>query len=157
MKRSIIYTLTTITCIWFATIGCLPASGKDFVLVLDAGHGGHDPGAIGNFSREKDINLNIALKVGRLIQNNNDKAYSMNTTLWFTDKVIKNGIPESLVASGQYTICWSLLRYIHQLEKSATEINETHKLIVACETQLLEDWERFQSDPMWLFKEKIQK
>jgi len=72
MKRSIIYTLTTITCIWFATIGCLPASGKDFVLVLDAGHGGHDPGAIGNFSREKDINLNIALKVGRLIQNNND-------------------------------------------------------------------------------------
>lgn len=92
-----------------------------------------------------------------LIQNNNDKAYSMNTTLWFTDKVIKDGIPESLVASGQYTICWSLLRYIHQLKKSATEINENYKLIVACETQLLEDWERFQSDPMWLFKEKIQK
>ncbi len=70
MKKSIIYTITTITCIWFATIGCIPAFGKDFVLVLDAGHGGHDPGAIGNFSREKNINLNVVLKVGQLIQQN---------------------------------------------------------------------------------------
>ncbi len=70
MKKSISYTLTTITCIWFLTIGCASSFGKDFVLVLDAGHGGHDPGAIGSFSREKNINLNIALKVGRLIQQN---------------------------------------------------------------------------------------
>ncbi len=70
MRKSIIYTLITITCIWFATIGCLPALGKDFVLVLDAGHGGHDPGAIGDISREKDINLNIVLKVGQLVQQN---------------------------------------------------------------------------------------
>jgi len=70
MKKSIIYTITTITCIWFATIGCIPAFGKDFVLVLDAGHGGHDPGAIGSFSREKNINLNVVLKVGQLIQQN---------------------------------------------------------------------------------------
>lgn len=72
MRKSIIYTLTTITCIWFATIGCLPALGKDFVLVLDAGHGGHDPGAIGDISREKDINLNIVSKVGQLVQQNCD-------------------------------------------------------------------------------------
>ncbi|BEG97738.1 N-acetylmuramoyl-L-alanine amidase family protein [Bacteroides sedimenti] len=68
MKKSIIHTLTLISCIWLATVGCIPVSGKDFVLVLDAGHGGHDPGAIGNFSREKNINLNIALKVGRIIE-----------------------------------------------------------------------------------------
>lgn len=70
MKKSIIYTLTIISSIWLATIGCIPAYGKDFVLVLDAGHGGHDPGAIGSFSREKNINLNIALKVGRLVEQN---------------------------------------------------------------------------------------
>jgi len=72
MKKNIIHTITTIMCIWFATIACTPAFGKDFVLVLDAGHGGHDPGAIGNFSREKNINLNIVLKVGHLVQQNCD-------------------------------------------------------------------------------------
>ncbi|WP_297645614.1 N-acetylmuramoyl-L-alanine amidase [uncultured Bacteroides sp.] len=43
---------------------------KDFVVVIDAGHGGHDPGAIGKISKEKNINLKVALKLGKLIQNN---------------------------------------------------------------------------------------
>ena len=46
--------------------------GKDFVVVIDAGHGGHDPGAIGKYSKEKNINLNVALKVGNLIKRNCD-------------------------------------------------------------------------------------
>ena len=49
---------------------CLAAKGKDFVVVIDPGHGGHDPGAVGRRGKEKNINLNVALKVGRLIQNN---------------------------------------------------------------------------------------
>ena len=43
---------------------------KDFVVVIDAGHGGHDPGALGKFSKEKTINLNVALKLGRQIKRN---------------------------------------------------------------------------------------
>lgn len=43
---------------------------KDFVVVIDAGHGGHDPGAIGKISKEKNINLNVALKVGKQIKQN---------------------------------------------------------------------------------------
>jgi N-acetylmuramoyl-L-alanine amidase len=39
-------------------------------VVLDAGHGGHDPGAVGKFSKEKDITLAIALKTGELIKQN---------------------------------------------------------------------------------------
>lgn len=42
---------------------------KDFVVVIDAGHGGHDPGAIGKISKEKNINLEVALKLGRQIEN----------------------------------------------------------------------------------------
>ena len=45
---------------------CLCA--KDFVLVIDAGHGGHDPGAVGMISKEKNINLNVALAFGRLVE-----------------------------------------------------------------------------------------
>ena len=45
---------------------------KPFLVVLDAGHGGHDAGAVGRptTNREKDINLAIALKVGKLLQQN---------------------------------------------------------------------------------------
>ena len=37
-------------------------------VVIDAGHGGHDPGAVGKISKEKDITLSIALKTGNLIK-----------------------------------------------------------------------------------------
>lgn len=45
--------------------------GGQFVVVLDAGHGGKDPGTIGSAPshREKDIALNITREVGRLLNN----------------------------------------------------------------------------------------
>lgn len=44
--------------------------GKGWTIVIDPGHGGKDPGAIGSFSREKDINLAIALRTGEYIEKN---------------------------------------------------------------------------------------
>ena len=41
-----------------------------FTLVIDAGHGGHDAGARGSFSNEKDINLRVALAFGRYVEKN---------------------------------------------------------------------------------------
>lgn len=43
---------------------------KAFTLVIDPGHGGKDPGAIGKITREKKINLDIALEFGRLVEAN---------------------------------------------------------------------------------------
>jgi N-acetylmuramoyl-L-alanine amidase len=43
---------------------------KTFTLVIDAGHGGHDPGAIGKFAKEKIINLNVALSFGNMVKSN---------------------------------------------------------------------------------------
>ena len=43
---------------------------KVTTIVLDAGHGGHDSGACGKHSREKDITLDIVLKVRDLLQEN---------------------------------------------------------------------------------------
>ena len=55
-------------------LGELPASAVDkdgnFILVIDAGHGGKDPGAVNGKNQEKSINLNVALKMGRLIEEN---------------------------------------------------------------------------------------
>ena len=50
--------------------GHLQAEGGSFTVVIDPGHGGRDPGAIGKRGKEKTINLNVALKLGKLIQNN---------------------------------------------------------------------------------------
>ena len=46
------------------------AESRDFIVVIDPGHGGRDPGAIGKRGKEKNINLDVALKLGKLIKNN---------------------------------------------------------------------------------------
>ncbi len=43
---------------------------RNFVVVLDAGHGGNDPGAVGMKGKEKNINLAVVLKLGKLIEEN---------------------------------------------------------------------------------------
>ena len=43
---------------------------RNFTLVIDAGHGGHDAGALGAMSKEKNINLNVALAFGRYVESN---------------------------------------------------------------------------------------
>lgn len=53
-----------------ACVGNTLSAQKKFTLVIDAGHGGRDPGAIGAKSKEKDINLAVALKIGKLIESN---------------------------------------------------------------------------------------
>ena len=44
------------------------AKKQGFTLVIDAGHGGHDAGALGASSKEKNINLNVALAFGRYVE-----------------------------------------------------------------------------------------
>lgn len=49
---------------------CIQAEAENFTVVIDPGHGGRDPGAIGRRGKEKNINLNVALKLGKLIEKN---------------------------------------------------------------------------------------
>jgi len=46
------------------------SQNKPFVVVLDAGHGGKDPGNKGNGFIEKDIALNIVLEAGKVLEKN---------------------------------------------------------------------------------------
>lgn len=50
----------------------LAVAQKPFVVVLDAGHGGKDPGNMGNGYKEKGIALNIVLAVGKELEKNNN-------------------------------------------------------------------------------------
>ena len=63
-----------IIAIAFCLTMTLPAGAVDqdgqFILVIDPGHGGKDPGAVNGKNQEKAINLNVALKLGKLIEDN---------------------------------------------------------------------------------------
>ena len=56
----------TIILVLFCALSLMAAKG--YTVVLDAGHGGKDPGAVGKFSQEKDLNLSLVLKVGELLK-----------------------------------------------------------------------------------------
>lgn len=56
----------------FLTQPVLQAREKTFTVVIDAGHGGKDPGARGTVINEKEINLSVALKLGDKISASHD-------------------------------------------------------------------------------------
>ena len=65
------YIIILLCTIWSALpFHAMQAEGRDFTVVIDPGHGGRDPGALGRKGKEKAINLSVALKLGKLIQDN---------------------------------------------------------------------------------------
>lgn len=69
-KFNILYIICFCMAVFLPGNSIWAAPDKTFTVVIDAGHGGNDPGAIGRKGREKNINLNVALKLGRMIQDN---------------------------------------------------------------------------------------
>ena len=65
MRKRLFFTI-----IILAAAAICMAADKKFTLVIDAGHGGHDVGAPGKMSYEKDINLKVALAFGQYVERN---------------------------------------------------------------------------------------
>ena len=56
-----------------------------YKIVLDAGHGGTDPGAIYKERKEKDDNLELTLAVGKILEDNGiDVVYTRTTDIYQT-------------------------------------------------------------------------
>ena len=66
MCKKIVLFLVTLLCYAVSA----DAADKTFTLVIDAGHGGKDAGAIGSFSKEKNLTLKYALAFGRMVEQN---------------------------------------------------------------------------------------
>jgi len=66
MCKKIVLFLITMCC--FAVV--MNAANRKFTLVIDAGHGGHDTGAAGVISKEKNLTLRYALAFGRMVEQN---------------------------------------------------------------------------------------
>ncbi len=77
----------TLLLILLSTLLLVSADADAFVVVIDAGHGGHDPGAIGKITKEKDLNLAVSLKLGKLIEDgckDVDVYYTRKTDVFLT-------------------------------------------------------------------------
>ena len=66
MRKKIVLFLITICCV----VVSADAANKKFTLVIDAGHGGHDAGAVGAVSKEKNLTLKFALAFGKMVERN---------------------------------------------------------------------------------------
>ena len=90
------------------------------------------------------------------MQQNSEKAASMDTTLWFTAEEKAAGMPQAIMAAGQYTACFNLLDHIDQIRKDKTNVSSAlNNLLTSLEPQLLEAWEKFKSEdpqygPQWM-------
>ena len=77
---------------------------KKFIVALDAGHGGHDPGNRGNGYKEKDIALKVVLAVGEALQQEGDFEIVYTRK---TDKFIELHERGNIV---QKPLCWDYMR-----------------------------------------------
>ena len=100
--------------------------------------------------KKEDNGLPEYLAPSDLMQRNSQLAASMGTTLWFTAKDKAAGIPQALMACGQYTMCFNLLDYLEAIEKKPVNLTSSHEQLIACKPQLLEAWQKFQHDPHWM-------
>ena len=105
-------------------------------------------------SKSKNNVLPEYLVPGEAMQQNSSLASSMGTTLWFTNEDKAAGMPQAILACGQYTMCYNLLDYIEKIEKTSANLTGAHDLIKACKPQLLEAWEKFQANPQWMVPKK---
>ena len=74
-----------------------------FIVVIDAGHGGKDPGGVSNGYREKDVALNVSLLLGKLLSNTEVKVvYTRKTDvfigLWKRGKIANNAKADLFVS-----------------------------------------------------------
>lgn len=75
-----------------------------------------------------------------------EKARLMDTTLWFDEFQQREGVLKAIVATGQFTVCYNLLRFLYQKDAAALSAEEQ-----ALKVRLLADWKLFNADPYRLY------
>ena len=65
-----IYALACLCFLLSPVVARAEKAEKPFTVVIDAGHGGKDAGAVGRIAYEKNLNLDVALLTGQLIKEN---------------------------------------------------------------------------------------
>jgi hypothetical protein len=89
------------------------------------------------------FDLNELMIPSAEVQRIADLATDMDTTLWFDQNHINDQKPAALIAAGQFTTCYNLLRYVFRFDCHDPYWSEL-------QLQLTKDWYRFSQNPFWL-------
>ena len=90
-----------------------------YSIMLDAGHGGRDPGAVYNGRQEKDDTLALTLAVGEILQNNGiDVEY---TRVDFFVSIHRNSFPTDNEVSGVETLVYDLSGLKYQVAQDIAQ------------------------------------
>lgn len=87
---------------------------------------------------------NVLYNVAQFIRPVADVATSMDTTLWFDENQVKAKSMESIIATGQATMCFNLIVMVYQFGNTDPEWTKL-------KANLLQAWEDFGRDPFWLY------
>ncbi|MDE5422879.1 patatin-like phospholipase family protein [Ancylomarina sp. DW003] len=98
--------------------------------------------------KEMDIKEDLIKDPSELIFNSAQIACEMDTTLWFTEKDRDLERLKNLVACGQYTACYNLLKYCIDLKKAKANVDP--ELLNEMIDIFLTDWNEFVKDPYYL-------
>ena len=113
-----------------------------YSIMLDAGHGGINPGAVYEGRQEKDDALNLVLAVGEILQNNGiDVEYTRTTDVYQTPfekaqianeagvdffiSIHRNSFPEDNVVSGVESLVYDLSGVKYEMAENINEQLET--------------------------------
>lgn len=118
--------------------------------------------AIGNFLHElstvnndrsrprPDVNDVLSLEKGLIpsaqLVSCADQARAMDTTLWFDENHVRDNKREALIAAGQFTTCYNLIKYIGRLERQSITSPQLNEL----RSKLLIDWKKFNEAPLFM-------
>ena len=109
-----------------------------YSIMLDAGHGGRDPGAVFNGRQEKDDNLRLVLAIGEILENNGiDVQYTRTTDVYespyqkamkannagvdFFISIHRNSFPTDNVVSGVESLVYDLSGIKLEMAENITE------------------------------------
>jgi hypothetical protein len=116
--------------------------------------------SIRNSDENKKILNTSILNPSPLIMDVAEKAYSMETTLWFTPDQLKKDylehkMPDCLIACGQFSICFNLIEYIEKKLWNNMYENDfkMDEEIILLHDKLMVDWKKFNADPFWMVNE----
>jgi len=107
------------------------------------------------FERKKlSKELTALLTPSAAIMNVAETARQMGTTLWFPemDTSTEINVRDSLIACGQFTMCYNLLEYILQIEGYFPEVLQDAD-IQQLKKEILADWEMFQKAPGFMIND----
>jgi hypothetical protein len=80
-----------------------------------------------------------------------NEARAMGTTLWFDESDVKGEKRDKIIATGQFTICYNLIKHILRLEVLDNKY-KSDAALQKFKEQLMQDFEKFKSAPLFMIE-----